>query len=199
VVSASATIGARFRALRKERGFSRRTVTRGTGFTTFELAKVERGRRRLTLDDCRSLAGCLGVHPAELAPDDVDLATVALADSHEAQIDALLDQPAPAPTLTLETYVAAAPPIELSDRERRRDLTTRERVEQSWKLVAREMQDVREAARRLAGATSSDDAEELVREAAEALARLSRDHGFRRHAARHQRLLLRSRRRVAQK
>ena len=193
---ASAVIGARVRALRKEQGLSRRAVTRATGFTALELALVERGTKRLTVDDCRSLAGSLGVRLSELAPGDTDFAA-ASEGSHEARIDALLDQSEPRSPfwLTIKDF-AAAPPIELSDRERRRDRRTRGRVEQIWNVVVRDMNDALEACRRLTAANSNDDADQLVRDAACALDRLRNDSGFRRHAARHRRLLRRVRRRT---
>ena len=70
--AASDRPGRRIRKLRLERGLSRAEVARASGFSIREILRFERGRRILTFDDWRALAGGLGVDVSEVVPADVE-------------------------------------------------------------------------------------------------------------------------------
>ena len=64
------------RDARKHRNLPRRRVAINAGFSTHELASAERGRRPLTVEELRSLAGSIGVEVDALLPDGCSVETI---------------------------------------------------------------------------------------------------------------------------
>jgi transcriptional regulator with XRE-family HTH domain len=186
--------GARLRAVRELSGFSPAEVARSAGLSRREISAVERGRRVLSPEELRSVAGALGVDPSMLVSanlvgsvsDDTPLAD---------RIDAVIGHDPdgwhamPASPADLP----AALPFDLPESERRTDSETRAQLEESWIAVRREMDDVVDACTRLAMCGSGDDVLDLMRKVELEIDRLTRKRSFQRHVARHSTEVLRAR------
>jgi transcriptional regulator with XRE-family HTH domain len=100
--AASDRPGRRIRKLRLERGLSRAEVARASGFSIREILRLERGRRTLTFDDWRALAGGLGVDVSEVVPADVEPSGAVLTSTPEGGED---EVPLDMVDLELELFV----------------------------------------------------------------------------------------------
>ena len=61
-----AALGARIKALRKQRGWSQEQLAERVGISTQYVSNIERGKENPTLDMLLRLAGALKVSPAEM-------------------------------------------------------------------------------------------------------------------------------------
>jgi hypothetical protein len=160
-----------------------------------ELQAVERGAKRLTADELRALAGALGVDPDVLAGVgfEGDLVRAGTVDD---QIDQVIGHD-PDGWHDLPGSVADLPPalpVNLPDPERRKDFTTRNRIERSWREVRAEMGDALTSCARLISAGSGDDVRRLVERLEQDLRELKSRRTFQRNLATHERDLERVRR-----
>jgi transcriptional regulator with XRE-family HTH domain len=178
--------GARLRAVRELAGLSSRDVARAAGISKRELAAVERGRHRLTQDELRSLAGALGVHPdvlvsgrfGELDRTATEGERVHAVVGHDpAEWHSMPDSPADLP---------AALPVNLPNPERRRDLSTRKEIEDSWNDVRSQMDPVIRQCMRVTTIGSGDDVREMIDTLEIEIRRLKVSQSFIRGVARHE-------------
>lgn len=56
----------KIRAARKERGMSQRDLARALGWAQSTLSRIERGERRLGVDQLIAIARALGVRPSDM-------------------------------------------------------------------------------------------------------------------------------------
>jgi transcriptional regulator with XRE-family HTH domain len=200
----SAGRGARVHLRRKQLGLSRRQVARAAGFTARELGSAERGRRGLTVEELRALAGALGVEPSEIAPGEATT-DFGAGHVHAARIDAMfgddsdpaaadVDQPHHDRGQLSVSDLMAPYPFEVSVRERRRDRRTRARVERTWAAVALDIEEVVDRCRRVVDANSGDDIAALLEDLEQVLVGVRSTRTFQRDAAGHGRALARARR-----
>src|SRR5215510_12214330 len=86
-------IGARIRSTRRRLGLKRRPVAANAGLSRRRLAKFERGRAAMSVDDVRSVAGSLGVDISELVDVDHedDNTTDAMLDTEPSPSDIRID------------------------------------------------------------------------------------------------------------
>jgi transcriptional regulator with XRE-family HTH domain len=181
--SSSTVTGMRVRAVRELSGMSRHDVARSTGMTRREIAAVERGSRTLDADEARALAGALTVEPdafvdADATDTNTDTAT---------RIDDVIGHD-PYAWHDLPATAADLPkplPFDLPESERRTNLRTRERIDNSWSMVRRDMDDVLDACSKVSNAGSGDDMHALLKGLEASVDRLSRRSSFQRHASRH--------------
>jgi transcriptional regulator with XRE-family HTH domain len=181
--------GARLKAVRELAGLSSRDIARAAGISKRDLAAAERGKQRLTQEQLRALAGALGIDPEVLVSAGVgqldDQASEA--DRIDAFVghdpdewDALPASPSQLP---------AALPVNMPNPERRRDLNTRKRVEDSWADVRGQMEGVIRQAMRISTIGSSDDIRELLDSLDLEIRRLKTNNNFLRGIARHERIV----------
>jgi transcriptional regulator with XRE-family HTH domain len=181
--------GARLKAVRELAGLSSRDIARAAGISKRDLAAAERGKQRLTQEQLRALAGALGIDPEVLVSAGVgqldDQASEA--DRIDAFVghdpdewDALPASPSQLP---------AALPVNMPNPERRRDLNTRKRVEDSWADLRGQMEGVIRQAMRISTIGSGDDIRELLDSLDLETRRLKTNNNFLRGIARHERIV----------
>lgn len=178
----STTTGMRVRAVRELSGMSRHDVARSTGLTRREIAAIERGNRALDADEARALAGALNVEPdafADGGTSSEDDTATRIDDVIGHDPDSWHDLPATAADLPKPL------PFDLPESERRTDLQSRERVDNSWSMVRRHMDDVLVACAKVSNASSGDDMRALLKDLEASVDQLSRRSSFHRHAGRH--------------
>jgi transcriptional regulator with XRE-family HTH domain len=168
--------GARLRAVRELTGLSSRDVARAAGLSKREVAAVERGRRRLTLDELRAVSVALNVDPQMLTADTGDGIR-----RHEPDHGHALPAASPEP--------APAAPFELPNSERRRDFMTRKRVEDSWSDLRAEMDGVIRQCMRVSTIGSGDDALGMLDALEAEIRSLKTNRTFHREVARHERTI----------
>lgn len=59
-------VAARIRAARKGRGISQRDLARAVGVAQSTLSRIERGKRRVSVDRLVAIARALGVRPSDM-------------------------------------------------------------------------------------------------------------------------------------
>jgi len=174
-------IGVRLRAVRELTGLSVGELAKASGVPRRDINAAEHGRRVLDAAGMRSVAGALGVAPgvlvSSLPPSDTDEPGGGTA---RAATRRPTERPAPIP-------------FDLPAAERRIDDDTRADLEKSWVAVRGDMQDVIEAATRLAMCASTDDPTALMRKVAFEIDKLDRKRSFQQNVARHQAELLEAR------
>ena len=174
--AASATIaGMRVRAVRELGGRSRTEVARAAGLTRRELAAIERGNRALSHEEARAIGETLNVEAdALLATDEFtnDIAVwVRAADViHDQYSEGIVDEA-----------------------DRRVDHATRSRVEDSWLVAQRDMDDVLAACTRVSNAGSGDDLRALLKDLELSVDRLARKTSFQRQVTQHNATLAQAR------
>ena len=185
--------GARLRAVRELAGLSSRDIARAAGISKRELAAVERGKHRLTQDELRSLAGALGVDPEVLVS--AGLGELDQQTSDGERTDEVIghdpDQWHEVPETAAD--LPAALPVNLPIVERRRDLSTRKRVEDSWNDVRSHMDGVIRQCMRVSTIGSGDDVRELIDDLEIEIRRLKVSHAFIRGVARHEQIIAQAR------
>jgi transcriptional regulator with XRE-family HTH domain len=185
--------GARLRAVRELTGLSSRDVARAAGLTKREVAAVERGRRRLTVDELRAVSGALNVDPEMLAADGLGAADRATTESE--RIDAVAghdpDQWGELPESPAD--LPPAIPLELPNSERRTDFMTRKRVEDSWADLRAEMEGVIRQCMRLSTIGSGDDPLEMLDSLEAEIRQLKTNRNFHREVGRHERTIAQAR------
>ncbi len=90
-------------------------------------------------------------------------------------------------------------PVNLPSTERRRDLATRNRVEDSWNDVRSQMDDVIRRCVRVSSIGSGDDVRELIDDLEIEIRRLKVSQGFVRGVANHERIVAQARSRSGNK
>jgi transcriptional regulator with XRE-family HTH domain len=185
--------GARLRAVRELSGLSSRDVARAAGLTRREVAMVERGRRRLSTDELRALAGALNIDAEVLTADGLGAADRATTDGE--RIDAVIghdpDRWDAMPASPAE--LPKALPVDLPDPERRQDFFGRKRVEDSWTDLRGEMEGVIRQCMRVSTIGSGDDALALLDSLESEIRRLKINRTFQRAVARHERTITEAR------
>jgi transcriptional regulator with XRE-family HTH domain len=187
-------LGARVRAVRELAGLHQRDVAKAAGMSRRDLQAAERGAKRLDVAELRAVAGALGVDP------DVLVGVGFEGDLTRAPIDQRIDEVVghdPAQWGDLPESVEDLPPalpVNLPNPERRKDFTTRNRIEQSWRDVRAEMGDALTSCARLISAGSGDDVRRLVERLERDLQELKSRRAFQRKLADHERDLQRVRR-----
>ena len=187
-------LGARLRAVRELSGAHQRDVAKAAGLSRRELQAAERGVKRLSADELRALAGALGVDPDVLVGVGFE-GELVRAGSVEDRIDNFVghdpdhwdDLPESADDLP------ASLPMDLPNPERRKDFTTRNRIERSWREVRNEMGDTLTSCARLISAGSGDDVRRLIERLETDLKQLKARRAFQRNLADHERALQRAR------
>jgi transcriptional regulator with XRE-family HTH domain len=181
--------GARLRAVRELAGLSSRDIARAAGISKRELAAAERGKQGLTQDQLRALAGALGIDPEVL----VSVGVGHLDDqaSEADRIDAFVGHdPDEWDALPASpSQLPPALPVNMPDPERRRELSTRKRVEDSWTDVRGQMDGVVRQAMRISTIGSGDDVREVLDSLDLEIRRLKTNNNFLRGIARHERLV----------
>lgn len=178
-------LGARIKAVRELAGKDERDVAKAAGMSQRELRAAERGVKRLSADELRALAGALGVGADVLTGEGFDDRADTFA-GHDA--DHWGDLPDGVDDLS--SAVAA----NLPNPERRKDFTTRQRIEQSWRDVRSEMGDALTSCARLISAGSGDDVRRLIDRLERDLQDLKARRAFQRKLGDHERDLQRVRR-----
>ncbi len=186
-------VGARLRAVRELSGLSSRDVARAAGLTKREIALVERGRRRLSTDELRALAGALNVDAEVLTAEGLGAADRETTDAE--RIDAVIghdpDRWDAMPASPAE--LPKALPVDLPDPERRQDFSTRKRVEDSWTDLRAEMEGVIHQCVRVSTIGSGDDALALLDSLESEIHQLKIKRTFQRAVARHERTIAEAR------
>jgi transcriptional regulator with XRE-family HTH domain len=183
-------MGARLRAVRELAGANTRDVARSAGLSRRELQAAERGVRRLSADQLHALAGALAVDPDVLVGVGFEGELV-----RSGSVDDRIDQAIghdPDHWDNLPASVDDLPPalpVDLPNPERRRDYTTRNRVERSWREVRNEMGDALTSCARLISAGSGDDVRRLIERLERDLEQLKSKRTFQRNLADHERTL----------
>ena len=155
-------VGARVRSERKRLGFTRRRATRNAGFSRRQLASFERGRRPMTVDQVRSVAGSLGVDVDEFLPD-VDEPAPA-----DVRIEDIFDElPVPV-TDPLPELVAPATPLD----ERRKAPRARAKLDQAFACAWGQIAEVTRCCEQVSAAGADDDIGGLLDELVTAVAQL---------------------------
>ncbi len=181
--------GARLRAVRELAGVSPREVARAAGISTRELAAVERGRRALSADELRSLAEAFAIDEQVLvtegfvdtAPSTADADRLRAVMGHET--DHRHDLPASPGDLP------STPAVDAPGAERRRDQATRKRVEDSWRDLRNEMEDLIRCSMQVATIGSGNDIREVIDALEIEIRRLKMSPKFLSAVARHERLI----------
>ncbi len=180
--------GARLRAVRELAGLSSRDIARAAGISKRELAAVERGRRRLTQDELRSLAGALGVDPEVLVS--AGLGELDHTTTEGERIDAVIghdpDQWHAMPQSPAD--LPPALPVDLPDPERRHNLATRQRVDDSWNDLRGQMEGVIRQCVLVSTMGSGDDVRAMLDALEVEVRRLKASHSFIRGIARHEQI-----------
>jgi transcriptional regulator with XRE-family HTH domain len=187
-------LGARLKAVRELAGASQRDVAKAAGLSRRELQAAERGAKRLSPDELHALAGALGVDADVLVGVGFE-GEIVRAGSVEDRIDRVLGhEPKGWGTLDRVDDLPPALPVDLPNPERRKDHTTRTRIEQGWRDVRGEMGDTLTSCARLISAGSGDDVRRLVDRLERDLQELKARRSFLRKLADHERDLDRVRR-----
>jgi transcriptional regulator with XRE-family HTH domain len=153
----------RLRALRETLGFGRAEVGQSAGYTARELAAIERGRRDVSENEWRAIAGSLGVDADVLAPDLAASGATGI-DEHGARLDELLGGDSrgggrvPRTTADLPRPLPVVFPVG----EAGYDGRTSQRLEQSWHLVRYSLAKFVDSCERMVGTGSVDDAIDLL-------------------------------------
>jgi transcriptional regulator with XRE-family HTH domain len=191
-------LGARLRAVRELAGAHQRDVAKAAGLSRRELQAAERGVKRLSSAELRALAGALGVDPDVLVGVGFE-GELVRAGSLGDRIDEFVGHD-PDRWDDLPASVADLPPalpVDLPNPERRKDFTTRNRIERSWREVRNEMSDVLTSCARLVSAGSGDDVRRLIERLENDIERMKAKRTFQRNLADHERALDRARSRAA--
>ena len=173
-------LGARVRAVRELAGRQQREVAQAAGMGRRDLQAVERGTRNLSGNELRALAAALGVDADVLVGVgfEGDLVRAGSVDQRFGEVrDHGPDDLAP------------ASPLNQSNPERRQDIPTRSRIEQSWRDLRAEMGDTLTSCARLISAGSGDDVRRLVERLERDLQQLKSRRTFQRNLADHERAL----------
>lgn len=186
-------LGARVRAVRELAGLHQKDVAKAAGMSRRELQAAERGAKRLSSIELRAIAGALGVDPEVLVG--VGFEGELVRAPIEDRIDQVVghdpdrwdDLPASVDDLP------PAMPVNLPNPERRKDFTTRNRIEESWRAVRGEMGDALTSCARLISAGSGDDVRRLVERLERDLLALKASRAFQQRLASHERDLARVR------
>jgi transcriptional regulator with XRE-family HTH domain len=187
-------MGARLRAVRELAGANTRDVAKSAGLSRRELQAAERGVRRLSPDELHALAGALSVDPDVLVGVGFD-GDLVRAGTLEDRIDRVVGHD-PDQWDDLPASVADLPPalpVNLPNPERRKDDTTRQRIEQSWHDMRNEMGDALTSCARLISAGSGDDVRRLIERLERDLQQLKSHRMFQRNLADHERALQKAR------
>jgi transcriptional regulator with XRE-family HTH domain len=187
-------MGARLRAVRELSGANSRDVAKSAGLSRRELQAAERGAKRLSPDQLRALAGALSVDPDVLVGVGFE-GDLVRAGSVEDRIDQVIGHD-PDGWDAFPAGVEGLPPalpVNLPNPERRRDYTTRPRIEQSWREVRNEMGDALTSCARLISAGSGDDTRRLIERLEADLQQLKSRRSFQRNLADHERAVLKVR------
>jgi transcriptional regulator with XRE-family HTH domain len=181
--------GARLRAVRELAGLSSRDIARAAGISKRDLAAAERGKQRLTPEQLRALAGALGIEPEVLVSAGVGKLDHQASEAD--RIDAFVghDPDAWDALPASPSQLPAALPVNMPNPERRRDLNTRKRVEDSWADVRGQMEGVIRQAMRISTIGSGDDIRELLDSLDLEIRRLKTNNNFLRGIARHERIV----------
>lgn len=163
-------LGARLRAVRELAGASQHDVAKAAGLTRRELQSAERGAKRLSSDQLRTLAGALGVEPDVLMGVGFE-GELVRAGPGEGRIGRASGQ----------------------DRELPDDLRASNPIDESWRDVRNEMGDVLASCARLTSAGSGDDVRRLIERLERELLQLKSTRTFQRRLADHERALDRAR------
>ncbi|HEY3672983.1 MAG TPA: helix-turn-helix domain-containing protein [Acidimicrobiia bacterium] len=187
-------LGARLRAVRELSGADQRDVAKAAGLSRRELQAAERGAKRLSADELHALAGALGVDADVLVGVGFE-GEITRAGTVDDRIDRVVGHD-PDHWDDLESVADLPPalPVNLPNPERRKDYTTRNRIEQSWREVRGEMGDALTSCARLISAGSGDDVRRLVERLEHDLQELKARRMFQRKLADHERDLHRVRR-----
>ena len=187
-------MGARLRAVRELSGTNLRDVAKSAGLSRRELQAAERGVRRLTPDQLHALAGALAVDPDVLVGVGFE-GELVRAGSVDDRIDQVIGHDPDAWDDFPQSVDDLPPslPVNLPNPERRRDFSTRNRVERSWREVRNEMGDALTSCARLISAGSGDDVRRLVERLERDLTQLKSRRSFQRNLADHERMLERVR------
>ncbi|MET0420119.1 MAG: helix-turn-helix transcriptional regulator [Acidimicrobiia bacterium] len=183
----STVIGMRVRAVRDLSGMSRHDVARASGITRRELVAVERGSRALSIKEARALAGALGVERDAFTTAETIDALAGTAAFDATRIDDVIGHD-PDHWHDLPEDPADLPPalpFDLPESERRTDLDTRQRIDNSWASVRREIDEVLAACSRVTNAGSGDDMRALLKDLEATVDRLDRRTSFQKHVNRH--------------
>ncbi len=187
-------IGSRLRAVRELTGARPGDVARSAGLSRRELLAAERGAKRLSADQLHALAGALSVDPDVLVGVGFE-GELVRAGTLDDRIDQFVghdpehwdDFPASVDDLP------PALPVNLPDPERRRDLATRQRIDDSWHELRDEMRTTLTTCAALVSAGSGDDVRRLVERLEHDLQALKSSRRFLRSLADHERALTRVR------
>ena len=169
---------------------SPREVARAAGLSPREVAAVERGRRRLSPQELRALAGVLNDRPEVLVAGATSRGArrIRHPGTHRHRrrrrliccLAAGAERRAPARTL---------PPPRRSGPTVGRDFNTRKQVEDSWSDVRAGMEGVIHQCMRVSTVGSGDDVLALLDAVEGEIRKLRTDHAFQREVARHQRTI----------
>jgi transcriptional regulator with XRE-family HTH domain len=172
-VDASA-VGQRVRSARGRLRLNRSIVARNAGLSRRTLAAFERGRRDLSVDEVRSLAGSLGVDVGDLLPLDEMHAGPA---PSQIRIEDVLDVPVDIDGLEAIPMTEPLPQLDrvASPVERRKVPRTRIDLDTSFLRVRSELDDVVRAAERLAAMGPDDNPRALIYDLQRALGSLRED------------------------
>ena len=173
----TSTVGARVRTARSRLRLRRGRVARNAGFSRRELASFERGRREMSVEEIRSLAGSLGIDVGELLPPDE------LNDNpapSELRIEDVLEVPDDLDGLAVLPPAEPLPELGEDDRraERRRVPLKRTALDEAFGSVRAELDDVVQTADRMRAACSEDDVHALVYDLQRALGALRENVDF---------------------
>jgi transcriptional regulator with XRE-family HTH domain len=187
-------LGARLRAVRELAGANQRDVAKAAGLGRRELQSAERGVKRLDSDQLCALAGALGVDPDVLVGVGFE-GELVRAGSVDDRIDRVIGHDPDRWDDLPESPDDLPPalPVNLPNPERRKDHTTRARIEQSWREVRNEMGDALTSCARLISAGSGDDVRRLIDRLERDLQQLKAKRAFQRNLADHERSLQRVR------
>jgi len=175
--------GQRVRDARKHRNLPRRSVAVNAGFSTHELAAAERGRRALTVDELRSLAGSIGVELDALLPDGCSVEAIPPAD--EVRIEDLLTPVAASPELEAALGSSARGVDAPEFVERRRAPIASTQLNRAFEDLRARIADVSQCCARLHAADADDDVAALLADLHVAVTALDRDPAFAEALTRH--------------
>lgn len=186
-------LGARIRAVRELAGAGQRELAKAVGMSRRELQAAERGARHLSTEELRALAGALGVEPDVFTGDGVVRGPERAGSTPDGATDPDGSAPggtqAPWPPAPNQATAAGAHDEPPRRTERRKDLVTRSRVDESWNSVRAEMHDVLGDCARVISAGSGSDVRELLQQLERDLMALKAQRSFQRGLADHERSL----------
>jgi transcriptional regulator with XRE-family HTH domain len=171
------------RDARKHRNLPRRRVANNAGFSTHELASAERGRRPLTVEELRSLAGSIGVEVEALLPDGCSIETIPAPD--DIRIEDLLIPVVASPELEAALGSSARGVAAPDFVERRRVPIASAQLTRAFADLRARIADVSQCCARLQDAEAADDVAARIAALHVAVTALERDPAFAEALARH--------------